>query len=1705
MTAWQVVLEAAAARTPDRPAFTYRPDGEGPATELTYAQLHERATAIAADLTGRGLGGERVLLLHPFGLEYVETFFGCLYAGAVAVPTYPPSRHPSSTARFSAVAGDCGARVALTTAALREKLGRRSDLAAAAALEMVVPEPSAPAPRSRLPRPRGEDLAFLQYTSGSTGRPKGVMLSHANLLANTALIRDALGLGEHTRAVSWLPMYHDMGLIGSVLGTVFCGGSTLLLSPSSFARDPGRWLSAISDFGATVSGGPDFAYNLCVERVPAEVRASLDLSSWQVAFSGAEPIRERTLRSFAAAFADAGFSAGAFLPCYGLAEAALIVTAGERGSGFRTAAANGSDDAVVGSGGALAGVGLRIVDPETGTAAPGGAEGEVEVSGASVAGGYWNRPRDWAEVFRDGWLRTGDLGFLRNGELHVTGRAKDLVIVRGRNHQPQDIESTAEGADSRLRVHGCAAFAVPGAEAEELVVACELRREAGRGDLDEIARRVRIAVAAAHQVRPRHVVLVPFAGLSRTSSGKIARHACRQRFLDGTLASLAAGPTARTAEPQAPEPAGGPDATPAGDAARLRAEIAALLGTGVDDVSVDAPLIDLGLDSLDALTVAHRVGRRTGRDLVADTLLHRSIRELAALGTRPQDGPAPSAEPGDHPLSAQQRGMRYSHDLAPESTAYLLGAAVDVYGRLDVAALRAALAGTADRHSALRTTFPVVAGEPVQRVHASLGPGFHREEVPPALLGERTAAVAKTPLDVVNGPLVRLHVLRTGPDRHRLVLVLHHLVSDLWSVDLVLREVCERYTGAAVRTGPAPGFAELVDRERKLLAGPEGRRLADHWRAALRGAPADIGLRTDRPRTTLPRLRGASTTFTVDPGTTARLRRLARENGTTLFTVLLAAYSLLLWRYSGRHDLLVGTPVHGRGSTRSAEVVGCCINTVPVRCRVDPNGSFGELLGRVGAASRDAFEHAALPFVELADAVDARRDPSRPPLVQVMFALQQAFAGGDLPVAAMAVNRPGVTGRFGEAVCESVALPRTGAMADLALHLAEVGDGLSGELVHDTDLFDHGTAARIVRQFVSVLEAVLGGPGGPVREIATAEPAALTGPHADYAADDHVHLRVARQARLRPGAVAVATDGEGLTYGRLDRSADALAGALAARGVRPGHVVAIRLPRGAEFVVSMLAVLKAGAAYLPVAPELPEDRIRYMLTDSGAHLVISRSGLARAEPPCPVLDLGTDLGTAAPGDPDGTPPEVPVHPESAAYVLYTSGSTGRPKGVQVPHRALNNFLAAMARVVPMDARTRLLAPTSMSFDISVLEVYLPLVSGGTCHLADGDTVRDGHALRARLDTGAFTHMQATPVTWQLLTDAGWTPDPDLTVITGGEALPRELAAHLCASGGQVLNMYGPTETTVWSASAPLTLADTADAPPIGLPVANTAAYVLDEQLNLVPAGAEGQLHLGGHGLATGYLGRPGLTAGSFLPDPFRDVPGGRMYATGDLVRVRADGRVEFLGRMDRQVKMNGLRVELGEIEAQLDRVPGVRRSVVEVCRGAAGPMLVAYVTGDTAASDREILGGLRAVLPGHMVPAGLVRLPRLPVNSSGKVDRGALPPPPAAAGGGEDPATGPEERRIAAALAELLHLTSVDRTVSIFDIGGNSLLMTRLVARIDKEFDVRLSLRQVMEDPTVAGLATQVTAQRRTPGRPAAAPVVPVDRSRYAARGRRGG
>ncbi|MGW4967902.1 amino acid adenylation domain-containing protein [Nonomuraea sp. NPDC004186] len=1708
---WRDVLGEAAGHTPDKVVFSYLPDDDRGTVELTYRDLHLRATAIAAHLVEQGLSGQTAMLLYPFGLDYVEAFFGCLYAGTIAVPAYPPGRQARALERFMRIVQDCGAQTALTTEALKERLGKRHDLPGTGSPRLIATDTRAPGPSWTPPPLRADDLAFLQYTSGSTAAPRGVMLSHANLLANTALIKELFGLSRETRAVSWLPLYHDMGLIGSVLGTVSCGGSTLLLSPASFARDPYRWLRAISDYRATVSGGPNFAFDMCVDRITPEQRATLDLSCWQVAFNGAEPIRPRTLRRFADAFSGAGLRESALLACYGLAESALIVTAGPA----RTSRDQGTE--TVSCGRIPESVRLEIVDPDGGGVRPDGTVGEIWIAGASVAGGYWGRPPQPASVFgarlagREGsYLRTGDLGFRRDGELYVTGRSKDLIIIRGRNHYPQDIEATVEDCGPELWPHGAAAFTVE-ADGESLVVLQEMRREHTGADLAGIAENIRAAVAAHHEVRPATVVLLRAGGLPRTSSGKIARHACRQAFLDGGLPAL----FSLTDGPAPAKPAVMPAQDELTDV--LTAEAASVLGTDAAEVPVTRPLLELGLDSLDAVTLAHRISARLEREISAEDLLPVSIAELVSgLAERAPvtHRPPVQDQPGDYALSCQQRGMHFLHELAPGNTAYLLSAALDVRGALDVGLLRRCLEATVARHSALRTTFPSVGGKVVQRVHADLPPLVHVEDVADAgRLAELSATAAQTPLDPQDGPLVRLTVLRSAPDRHRLVFAVHHLVADLWSLELILRELTGRYRGLLPSPAAVPGFVSVVAEEEVLVSGDRGAESLAFWRTALDGVPYSIDLAADRVRPPAQRFRGGACSFTVDPETTDRLRRVAEQYDATLYSVLLAAYATLVWRYSGRSDFLIGSPVHGRGRPGSADIVGSCINIVPIRCRLAAEEPVSALIRRLHDTSRDALRHADLPFVVLADKLRASGDLSRSPLIQVMFALQRT-AQGEGPVAAMAVNHPGVRGTFGDAVLETVELPRTGAQVDLTLQMAELGGMLAGELVYNADLFDEASADRMARQFAALLTGIADDPGASARALSVLDRGTSQDMErewadtaVEYERDGHLHVRFAEQARRTPDALAVVHHEPGrrvaLTYAELDRAANRLAHHLIGLGVRPGHVVALHLPRSADMPVAILAVLKSGGTYLPIDPGLPRQRIDFMLADSRAEVLIGAAaeGVRVHVDPARIADVLAAEPETAPG--------AAVHPESTAYIIYTSGSTGRPKGVAVPHRAVNNFLAAVGPVLAMSSGTRTLGVARFAFDVSVQDMGRTLLSGGTYHVVHESILRDGQELRALVEATGFTHIQATPATWRLLLDAGWTGSPGLTILTGGEAISGDLARRLVETGSPVRNMYGPTETTIWSSTASID-AETARSPHIGRALSGNRLYVLDDLLTRVPAGVPGELHIGGDAVAHGYVGRPGLTADKFVPDPFTKSAGKRMYATGDLVRMRADGALEYLGRLDNQVKLNGLRIELEEIESVLDRHPDISRSVVSVHRGDRASVLIGYLVPATERTDRAqaeqaVLRDLRIQLPGYMVPGRLVWMDALPLNANGKVDRQALPPlprPAVTSAASEPEAMTAEERRLADIVCEVLEVPAVGRETNLFDIGGQSLTISQLASRITEVFGVRLPLLRIFESPTVAGLAALLASGERQPA--LAPPITAVDRKQYVAGTRSG-
>jgi len=913
------------------------------------------------------------------------------------------------------------------------------------------------------------------------------------------------------------------------------------------------------------------------------------------------------------------------------------------------------------------------------------------------------------------------------------------------------------------------------------------------------------------------------------------------------------------------------------------------------------------------------------------------------------------------PASFSQQRLWFLDQLAPGSAAYNVPGAVRIHGPLDLDAWRRSGNEITRRHEALRTTFEQADGQPVQVIAESAEPEFTvvdcahlRGPDADAAIRELARAEFARPFSLSTGPLLRMRFLRLSPDEHVLLLTMHHIVADLWSTSLAIGEMVLLYEGyrtgreAAVPDLPIQ-YADYAVWQRRQI---EGNALAadlEYWKQALAGAPPALELPTDRPRPDVQGTRGGSRPFRLAAPVADGLRDLGRRENATPFMTLLAAFQVLLHRYGGGDDIVVGVPVANRGRPEIERLIGFFVNTLALRGDLSGGPSFRELLARVRRACLGGYAHQQLPFERLVEELHPRRDLSRSPIFGVSFVFQNIplpdFDVGGLRLEPFDVDSS--TARF-----------------DLELQVFDRPDGMAGWFEYNSDLFDAATVDQMSRHLETLAASLVADPGRPVAQVPM-----RTGEEEDllrrwnatgrtWPGPLLAHERFAQQAARTPGAEAVRCGTSHLSYGELDRRSNQLARRLNRLGVGPGVLVGICMDRCTDMVVAMLAVLKAGGAYVPLDPGFPPDRIRFMLADSGLPVLLTQRGVRDSLAPRTATVLCTDeIRDELDAEPDG-PPGPQAGPGDLAYVIYTSGSTGQPKGVQIPHAALGNFLLAMKERPGIDAGDTLLAVTTLSFDIAMLELLLPLAEGARVVLASRETAADGERLAALLAASGATMMQATPATWRMLLDAGWEGRGGLRALAGGEALPGELAQRLRGKVGTLWNMYGPTETTIWSS-----VARVGDGPvTLGEPIANTELYILDPAGQPCPLGVPGELYIGGAGLARGYLGRPELTAERFVPGP--PVPGGasRLYRTGDLVRRRAGG-IEFLGRLDHQVKLRGFRIELGEIESVLERQPAVRHAVAAIREDVPGDQhLVAYVVpaaGQDAGQDAGQLEGWR--------------------------------------------------------------------------------------------------------------------------------------------------
>lgn len=1795
VTDWVALLRERARSSDPSTGYVFLKDGETEYARLSFAELDRRARAIAARIQTLAAAGERALLLYPPGPDFIEAFFGCLYAGIVAVPVPLPTRRQAS--RLTAVIADAAPALVLGRSegieAFRGVFSGRTG-----SVWVATDSRGAESPESWRPPALGPDsLAFLQYTSGSTGDPKGVMVSHGNLLANQESIRQAFGHSEHSTVVGWLPLYHDMGLIGNVLQPLYVGSRAVLMSPLDFLEKPVRWLRAISSYRAATSGGPNFAYDLCVRKVAEEDKCGLDLSSWSLAFNGSEPVRGATLERFSNAFRQCGFRRESFFPCYGLAEATLFVSGdhletmdsrpGAGTAADRTPGLPAPVSGPVSCGRTRTGDEVRIVDPDTLRLRPEGRTGEIWVAGRGVAQGYRNRPEESESLFRakladtgtesqGSYLRTGDLGFLQGGRLHVTGRIKDLIILRGRNIHPEDVEHALTERVAKLQPGGCAAFAIEDGDEETLAVVAELRREAIRsGDFEAVFEAIRQVLAEELDVSAAHSVLVPPGAIPKTSSGKQRRRACKQALLDGVLpvlarTNIAAEPTGEFSAPGRSTDLGNllrialaslaPERRTPLIARFLRDRIAKLSRTDPVRLSDTAPLRSLGLDSLKTVELKHEVETGLGIDAPLSLFLSdTSLWDAAAVLSREEvsgavtaSGAAPITSPErpslasqggsrTYPLSFPQLAIWSMQQMEPDNnTVYNLHLALSIDGGVDIDRLRETFDHLTKRHDLLRTVYRTDGDTVLQAV---LDPAEFPTCLavvdacgwPEAALQEAMALVVHEPFDLEAGPVLRARLYchedggHSGCRTHTLLLCAQHIALDLWSLLIFLDETRKVYAALAAHREPSlpvlsASYRDFIAWQGEYLAGPQSGRAWDFWRNQLAGELPVLALPTDHPHPRQPDYRGASVAIRLSAEASEQVRGAADRHGVTLFTLLLAAYQVLLHRYCRQSDLIVGIPASGRSRSGFAPILGNFVNPLPLRSRPSAAKSFVDYLAEVHETLLGALEHQDFPFPLMVERLQPGRNVDHWPIYQTLFVLQRAQTGLDDDLAALALGEDGEPWSWGDWRARSLAIRNRIENFDLKLMAAESGDGLLFSFQYRSALFEPETIARLARHFQTLLEGIVADPAVCLGDLPLMTPAecrrvliernatAAGGPE-----EERLHGLFEAWAARTPEAIAVVSGEERLSYGDLNARADRLARRLRALGAGPEARIGLHAARSAEAMVGILGILKAGAAYVPLDPGQPRERIAETLADCGAVLVLTQF---EGELGVPARNLGEAI--TADIEAEASLPLVP--PDAAAYVIYTSGSTGRPKGVVISHR--NAVASTLARFsfYPEPVRGFLLL-SAFAFDSSVAGIFWTLSQGGRLCIPPEGSHQDVERLADLAARERLTHVLGLPSLYGLLLESadGGRLNSLTTAIVAGEACPPGLPArhYQALPRARLYNEYGPTEATVWCSAYEIPAATTiVDRPvSIGGPVASACIYLLDERLNPVPIGVPGELCISGSGIARGYYGRPEFTAERFLPDPF-DATGGRLYRSGDLARWRPDGLLEFLGRTDHQVKIRGFRIELGEIETRLREHPEVREAVAIVREDEPGDKrLVAYVTvddsrGSVAGEDRShdasslviehpaLAAALREFLkdrlPGYMIPAVCVILPALPVTPTGKLDRQALPVPDRSRSRQQyAPPRDAVETLLAGIWAEVLRADQVGIHDNFFDLGGDSILAIQAASRAHKA-GLAITPRQLFQHQTVAELA--VTGRTDSLAEPGGEPAPAVSKVSTAGR-----
>jgi amino acid adenylation domain-containing protein/non-ribosomal peptide synthase protein (TIGR01720 family) len=1683
------LFEEQVERTPDAVAVVLENQ------QLTYHELNTRANQLAHYLRSLGVGADVLVgICVERSLEMVVGLLGILKAGGAYVPL--DSEYPKD--RLSFMLKDAQVAVLLTQQRLLDRLPEYQ--AKLICLDEVWSEILQNKQNNPIQVVTPTHLANVIYTSGSTGKPKGVMVEHSGLCNLAQAQIQAFDVHSDSRVLQFASFSFD-ACISEILMALGSGARLYLGTKDSIM--PGMPLiERLKNDAITHVTLPPSALAV----LPTE-----ELPTLQAIVVAGEACPLELMRQWS--------KGRNFFNAYGPTEASVC--------GAITKCT--PLDQKISIGRPIANTQIYILDQNL-QPVPVGVAGELHIGGAGLARGYLNRPELTQEKFipnpfedsaalasprasagRSRLYKTGDLArYLPDGNIEYLERIDNQVKIRGFRIELGEIEAA-------LSQH------------EDVQASCVIAREDTPGDKRLVAYivlqpeqtpTVQELRSFLKEKLPEYMVpsaIVILESLPLTPNGKVDRRALPAPEPSSELLEKYVAPR-----------------TPI-------EEILALIWQQVLKVELVGRhdnFFELGGHSLLATQLISRVRSKLKVEI--------SLRELFAAPTIAELAPSIqqlqqqdiklSAPPinrrlenAEIPLSFAQQRLWFLNQLESNNTSYNISIGLRLVGTLNVAALEQSLKEFIHRHEALRTNFVTVDGQAVQIIQTQTNwtvtivdlqhlPTLAISEVVgvrvASPLGEASASAEVTeeqkttaqklleqraiePFDLAHDPLMRATLVVLSPTEQWLLVCMHHVVFDGWSIGLFLQELQALYN-AYSQGQPSPllplpiQYADYAIWQRQWLVGEVLQNHLSYWEKQLANAPAFLPLPTDRPRPAVQTFNGSYHVFTLSVESTQRLLQLSQQQGVTLFMTLLAAYNTLLYRYTGQEDILVGTPIANRDRTELEGLIGFFVNTLVMRTDLSENPTFNELLPRIREMALSAYAHQDLPFETLVEALQPERDLSHTPLFQVMFVLLNA------PMSEIELTGLSVSG---------LPVGITTAKFDLTLSMENTPYGLFGWWEYNTDLFDSSTIERLTGHFLTLLEAIVANPSDRISQLpmlTASESQQLlvewNNTQVDYPQDKCIHQLFEEQVERTPDAVALVFENQQLTYHELNTRANQLAHYLQSLGVKADVLVGICVKRSLDMVIGLLGILKAGGAYVPLDPEYPQERLRFILEDAQVSVLLSQNHLVEKLPECHAQLVSLDTNWQLISQLSQENPITDVQASNLAYVIYTSGSTGQPKGVQISHNSVSNFLSAMQQRPGITKQDTLLAVTTISFDIAALEIFLPITVGACLVIARRDVTLDGKQLFDLLVKSKATIMQATPATWRLLLDSDF-QFSDLKILCGGEALPWDLVNQLLARSVSLWNLYGPTEATIWSSVCQLESHDSLIS--IGRPIDNTQIYILDQNLQPVPVGVPGELHIGGAGLARGYLNRPELTQEKFIPNPFEEAGGrrqeavgrgqdsealasprasaggSRLYKTGDLARYLPDGKIEYLGRIDNQVKIRGFRIELGEIETALNQHPHVQVSCVIAREDTPGDKrLVAYIVpqAQVTLTISELRSDLKKKLPDYMVPSAIVILESLPLTPNGKVDRRALPAPEPSSELLEKyvaPRT-PIEEILALIWQQVLKVELVGRHDNFFELGGHSLLATQLISRVRSSLKVELPLRSLFAAPTIAQLAPSI-------------------------------